>query len=258
MSVYMEKIFIILLLIHMLYSVGWCRQKYDKDTNVSIDAMGKPEDEGHEAIENPYFPAKEHVSLKVHAEYYDCGFVDETADAEINRIKIYEEGSVYKLTIYIKPNISSWYFANCDVMSMYFYVTTDKIYWILPYAQLEPGGKTINFYDDDELLIKTLDTDEKLKNKGVLELICQEEEMQEECFSIIKEENKITYSYSEIKVSGEPGGEELFVWEKGKGLVEFGIGFGPGPLDVHIDEICEVTEDAREFWIEQSDRRVLQ
>lgn len=88
--------------------------------------------------------------------------------------------------------MSSWYFVNCDVMSIYFYVTADKIYWILPYAQLEPGG------------------------------------------------------------------EELFVWEKGKGLVEFGIGFGPGPLDVHIDEICEVTEDARVFWIEQSDRRVLQ
>lgn len=48
--------------------------------------------------------------------------------------------------------------------------------------------------------------------------------------------------YSEIKVNGEPGGEDLFVWEKGKGLVEFGTGFGSGPLDVHIDEICEVTE----------------
>ena len=33
------------------------------------------------------------------------------------------------------------------------------------------------------------------------------------------------------------------MWKKGKGLVEFGIGFGPGPMDVHIDEIYEVTED---------------
>jgi hypothetical protein len=38
-------------------------------------------------------------------------------------------------------------------------------------------------------LIKTLDTSEKLINKGVLKLICQEEELQEESFSIIKEEN---------------------------------------------------------------------
>ncbi len=216
-------------------TVNDIEEKEDADTMIG-------QDEESEMIENPYFPTKERTSLKVHAEYYNRGFVDEIADAEINRIKVYEEGSVYKLTIYIEPDMSSWYFVNHDTMSIYFYITADKIYWVLPYAQLEPGGKTINFYNDDDLLIKTLDTSEKLINKGVLKLICQEEELQEESFSIIKEENKIKYYYSEIKVNGEPGGEDLFVWEKGKGLVEFGTGFGSGPLDVHIDEICEVTE----------------
>lgn len=191
-------------------------------------------------IENPYFPVKEHVSLKVHAEYYDQGFVDEIADAEINRVKIYETGSVYKLSIYIVPMMSSWYFQSGENMSMYFYVTADKIYWLLPYTQLEPGGKTINFYDNDDLLVKTLDTDEKLQNNGVFRLVCQEEDIHEEAFSMTQEGNRITYYYSETKVNGEPGGEDLFVWEKGNGLVEFGSGFGPGPMDVHIDEICEI------------------
>ena len=57
-----------------------------------------------------------------------------------------------------------------------------------------------------------------------------------------KEGNRITYYYSETKENGEPGGEELFVWEKGKGLVEFGTGWGPGPMDVHIDEIGEAVD----------------
>ena len=199
--------------------------------------------EEREVIENPYFPAKEHVPLKVHAQYYNRGFVDEIADAEINRIKIYEEGSIYKLKIYIVPTIHSWYFVDNENMSMYFYVMADKIYWILPYTQLEPGGKTINFYDDDDMLVKTLDTDEKLQSIGVLRLVCQEKDICEEAFYITQEENRITYHSSETKPNGEPGGEDLFVWKKGKGLVEFGIGFGPGPMDVHIDEIYEVTED---------------
>ncbi|MCM1232905.1 MAG: hypothetical protein NC489_22495 [Ruminococcus flavefaciens] len=195
-------------------------------------------------IENPYFPVKEHVSLKIHAEYYNQGFVDEIADAEINRIKIYKEGCIYKLTMYIVPDMFfSWYFKYGKNMSMYFYVTADKIYWLLPYTQLEPGGEVVNFYDDDNLLVKTLDTDEKLQSNGVFELVCQEEDMQEEYFSMTQEGNRITYYYSETKESGEPGEEDLFVWEKDKGLVEFGTGYGFGPMDVHIDEICEVIED---------------
>ena len=92
------------------------------------------------------------------------------------------------------------------------------------------------------MLVETLDTDEKLQSIGVLELICQEEDMHEENFSMTREGDRITYHYSETKVNGEPGGEDLFVWEKGKGLIEFGTGWGAGPMDVHVDEICEVTE----------------
>lgn len=193
-------------------------------------------------MENPYFYNKKQVSLQVHAEYHNgIEFVDEIAEAEVCRVKIYEHGCVYKMTIYIEPFMSSWYFKSGEPMNIYFYVTADKIYRILPYAQPEPGGKSIDLYDDDNLLTETLDTEEKLQDNSIL--VCQEEELQQEYSSITKDGNKIIYYLSETKVNGEPGGEDLFVWEQGKGLVEFGTGFGPGPMDVHIDGIQEVIED---------------
>lgn len=186
--------------------------------------------------ENPYFYNREQASLQVHAEYHNgTEFVDEIADAEIYRVKIYERGCVYRMIVYIEPFMSSWYFKSGEPLNIYFYVTADKIYRILPYAQPEPGGRSIDLYDDDNLLTETLDTDEKLQNNSIV--VCQEEELQQEYSSITKDGNKITYYLSETKVNGEPGGEDLFVWEQGKGLVEFGTGFGPRPMDVHINEI---------------------
>ena len=186
--------------------------------------------------ENPYFYNREQASLQVHAEYHNgTEFVDEIADAEIYRVKIYERGCVYRMIVYIEPFMSSWYFKSGEPLNIYFYVTADKIYRILPYAQPELGGRSIDLYDDDNLLTETLDTDEKLQNNSIV--VCQEEELQQEYSSITKDGNKITYYLSETKVNGEPGGEDLFVWEQGKGLVEFGTGFGPGPMDVHINEI---------------------
>ncbi|MBD5526415.1 MAG: hypothetical protein HDR04_18855 [Lachnospiraceae bacterium] len=186
--------------------------------------------------ENPYFYNREQASLQVHAEYHNgTEFVDEIAGAETYRVKIYEHGCVYRMIIYIEPFMSSWYFKSGEPLNIYFYVTSDKIYRILPYAQPEPGGRSIDLYDDDNLLTETLDTDEKLQNNSIV--VCQEEELQQEYSSITKDGNKITYYLSETKVNGEPGGEDLFVWERGKGLVEFGTGFGPGPMDVHINEI---------------------
>lgn len=193
-------------------------------------------------MENPYFYNKKQVSLQVHAEYHNgIEFVDEIAEAEVCRVKIYEHGCVYKMTIYIEPFMSSWYFKSGEPMNIYFYVAADKIYRILPYAQPEPGGKSIDLYDDDNLLTETLDTEEKLQDNSIL--VCQDEELQQEYSSITKEGNKIIYYLSETKVNGEPGGEDLFVWEQGKGLIEFGTGFGPGPMDVHIDGIQKVIED---------------
>ncbi len=200
--------------------------------------------------ENPYFYNREQITLQVHAEYHNgTEFVDEIADAEIYRVKTYEHGCVYRMIIYIDPFMSSWYFKSGEPLNIYFYVTADKIYRILPYAQPEPGGRSIDLYDDDNLLTETLDTDEKLQNNSIV--VCQEEELQHEYSSITKDGNRITYYLSETKVNGEPGGEDLFVWEQGKGLVEFGTGFGLGPMDVHINSIDHVWHECnlpQEEW----------
>lgn len=207
---------------------------------VNVVQDGQTMEETCTVIENPYFPVQEHISLKVHAAYYDQEFVEETVDAEVDQVKVYENGRIYRFTVFISPMVGMRSFLESDIMSMYFYVTADKIYLLMPYCQLEAGGESIYFYDDDELLAKTFDTEEKLLKYGALILVCQKEEMHGEFFSLTLEGNQIKYYYSETKVNGEQGQRDLFVWEEGKGLVEFGTVYGPGPYEVYIDEIQSV------------------
>lgn len=207
---------------------------------VNVVQDGQMMEETCTVIENPYFPVQEHISLKVHAAYYDQEFVEETVDAEVDQVKVYENGRIYRFTVFISPMVGMRSFLESDIMSMYFYVTADKIYLLMPYCQLEAGGESIYFYDDDELLAKTFDTEEKLLKYGALILVCQKEEMHGEFFSLTLEGNQIKYYYSETKVNGEQGQRDLFVWEEGKGLVEFGTVYGPGPYEVYIDEIQSV------------------
>ncbi len=197
-------------------------------------------------IDNPYFPVKEHMTLKVRANYYKGQEpVDEIVDAEIDRLKVYESGSIYKLRINIPiDTAAASYF---PVMVRYFYVRTDEIYLIWPFYQAEPNGKCIYFPDDDELLLQTFDTEEKLQNKGQIEPVCSEENIEEEeeyCFRSMKqEEDRVTFYRREIKHNGDEAQKDLFVWEKGKGLVKFETGYGPGPMEVTIDKIYEVTDE---------------
>ena len=195
-----------------------------------------------ERIANPYFPAKEHMTLKVRANYYMAQEpIDEIVDAEIDRLRVYEKGCIYKLKIYVTTHTASFDF---PVMVRYFYVKADEINLIWPFYQAEPNGKCIYFYDDDELLLQTFDTEEKLESKGSLEPVCREENIEEEeaswfC-SMKKEKDRVTFYRREKNHSGDEMQKDLFVWEKGKGLVQFETGFGPGPMEVTITEICEV------------------
>lgn len=68
------------------------------------------------------------------------------------------------------PPLIFFYFRNCSK----------------PFRQAE----RLPFYDNDDAIVKFLDTDQKLIENG------------------------------------EPGFYEWFVWEQGKGLVEYGSGFG--------------------------------
>lgn len=131
-------------------------------------------------------------------------------------------------------------------MVRYFYVKADEINLIWPFYQAEPNGKCISFPDDDELLLQTFDTEEKLESKGPLEPVCREENIEEEeeywFRSMKKEEDRVIFYRREMNHSGDEMQKDLFVWEKGKGLVQFETGFRPGLMEVSITEICEVTD----------------
>lgn len=89
-------------------------------------------------------------------------------------------------------------------------------------------SKSIRFYNDDDLLTAAFDTEEKLQSRGVFTSVCQEEDIQDDLYSIQHVGNRITYHYLEIDTKKDRGAKESFVWEKGKGLVSFETGWGAG------------------------------
>lgn len=223
------------------------QQETEKEDNMSgaekyfIDNDTTIEEGGNIPFPNPYFYNQNHIILK--AEYYeDWGNLRNNAvDMQVSFVKSYEQGNVYKFTIDVEPDFQSYF--SGENMNIYFYVTEDKIYRLRPYVQPQPNGETYYFYDDDELLIQMLDTDEKVMNNG--EIVCQEEETGKEYSSIKVNGDQITYSLHEIKVNGEDGYKEIFVWEKGKGLIEYGVGFGLQPYAVYLAEISDIEPNAK-------------
>lgn len=188
--------------------------KEESEIEVPVAVEEKAEVQVETGEENPYFPATAHMALKVRASYNyyrEQALVDKIVDAEINRLKVYENGSIYKLEINIDIDTSSREFPGPGIVR-YFYVKADEIDLIWPFYQAEPNGKVIRFYDDDELLLDTFDTEEKLQ-------------------------------------------------EKGKGLIKFETGFGPGPMEASITEISadgdEVAENVIHVTAEELQGNIL-
>ena len=106
-------------------------------------------------------------------------------------------------------------------------------------------NEVIDFCDNDELLTEILDTDEKLKNNGVV--VCQDEEIEDELeeyeegqhTSLHKWKNKISYNSYYKKANGDLNYYETFVWEEGKGLVEFSSGFRVERDILYLTEITK-------------------
>ena len=194
--------------------------------------------------ENPYFFNDDRVYLEAKAKYdngIDSKFVEEFVCAEMRFIKQYEQGSVYKLVIEPLGALTD------ERLNIYFYVTNSKIYRLWSYVYQDD----ITFYDDDELLVKVLDTDEKLINNG--QIVCQNEKMQCELkegdsefhFAITKQGKQIQYSSYTITPNGEVYYYENFIWEEGKGLIEFGSGYRAERDPLYLTEITQIS--AREY-----------
>lgn len=194
-------------------------------------------DSNHFSHKNPYFYQNKSVKLSAMAKYQDFEtVVSEPIDINMYLVKQYKKGKLYRLVI---PSVIE---LGAERTNIYFYVTEDQIYRVFSYIYKDK--KCITFYDNDELLISTLNTDEKLIKNS--EVICQSEPIvdklaEEEVgihVDITKKGNKIFYNRCDIQQNGERGFYESFVWKKGKGLIKYRSGYKMESEILYLDSIA--------------------
>lgn len=202
--------------------------------------------------ENPFFYSQGNTLLSADIKY-EASETWNTINGElkIKRLKRYDNGDLYKLSV---EGITEG-FLGPERKNIYLYVAPDEIYRLWSFCRDE-NGQSITFYDNDSLLMETFDTDEKLIENG--ELVCCMERLEDELgkedlgenemgtpiseigkhFSIIPEGERITYSRYDTKPNGETDFYENFVWERGKGLVEYRSGFRAEAEILYIENIA--------------------
>lgn len=217
-------------------------QEYEMNSCV-IQSVSTEIDDMVKFERNLYFFQQEHVYLQANAKYQDgAEFVETTANLELYLVKKYEYGNVYRLKIEPLGDLT------INRLNIYFYVSNNKIYEVNGF--LQEDNKVITFMADDERLTEMLDTDEKLIHNSYI--VCQDnktmDELEEyetgEHFAFQKSENQITFSRWIIQGLYELDYYETFVWEEGKGLVEFKSGYGTDEREIlYLTEIMEIDEE---------------
>ena len=201
--------------------------------------------------ENPFFYSRGNTLLSADIKYEASETWDTiNGELKIKWLKRYDNGDLYKLSV---EGISEG-FLGPERKNIYLYVTPNEIYRLWSFYRDE-NGQSITFYDNDSLLMETFDTDEKLIENG--ELVCCMERIEDELgkedlgknemgtpiseigkhFFIIPEGERITYSRYDTKPNGETDFYENFVWERGKGLVEYRSGFRAEAEILYIENI---------------------
>lgn len=218
----------------------------EKDTDVSNnpEPMNSSEetDKNNDDInfENPYFYLKTGCFLSADIQYIeDEAVTTRNGKLELQWLKEYDNGNLYKLIVEPDGRITDY--LSEDRLIIYFYVTSDKIYRLWSYTVRD--GKLIEFYNNDALLMETLNTDEKLVING--EVVCCMEDITDELevseagkhITIIQRGEQIIYDRVDINENGSRGFYERFVWEKGKGLVEYKSGYRMESEILYIDNI---------------------
>lgn len=198
-------------------------------------------------FENPYFYSQKECFLSADIQYAYLGiFIN--GELKLQWLKEYDNGNLYKLTVESDGNITD--LLGEERLNFYFYVTADNIYRLWSYAV--QNGEVIEFYNNDVLLMETLDTDEKLIENG--EMVCCMNEKTDELepsevgshVTIIQRE-QITYNRVDIGASGNREFYESFVWEEGKGLVEYKSGYRRESEILYIENIGTTVEEGSEI-----------
>ena len=167
--------------------------------------------------ENPYF------FFKGSRVVYSIGEVDfddeapDTMELQIDLIQEFEEGAVYHLHFegyeLEDPRLRN----RTDIG--YFYVTPEKIYYRVQPGDVEQGVESI--VENATLLVQSEDRGDLL----------EPEEMGWHD-SIVVDGNRITYEGYVFTTPYATNFYETYVWEEGKGLVEYVSGYGPGAHEI--------------------------
>lgn len=149
---------------------------------------------------------------------------------------------LYKLTVELEGFDS---YLIEERLNMYLYVTEDKIYRV--WSWIYQDGHIISLNDTD-FMVSVLDTDEKLIENSVI--VCQMENVSVDeedgegryRYSIIREDNLITYNRYDMQPNGERGFYEWFIWKEGEGLIEYGSGYRREADILYLYDIAIDTE----------------
>ncbi len=176
---------------------------------------------------------------------YESGETKTPRKTDIVNIKVYkvsdyQNGSIYKLVI--PPIDDHDGYLNKGRLNIYFYVTADKIYRLWSYIYNDE--KLIEFYDDDNLLLKCLDTEEKIMKNSYLIFqpkpmpdVKKEDEIGMHNFLDIKD-NQIISRMWITKNNGDTDFYEEFTWDLNKGLVVYDSGYGAESEILYIKDIA--------------------
>ena len=183
--------------------------------------------------------------------YYEIEAKDtQTQRLGINMRKILDmqNGAIYKMSIAPMENMK-WFLGE-ERLNLYLYVTSEKVYRMWSYVRTPDG--TIEFYNDDQLLIQTLDTEDKIINNSyvvwqkevLLDSLEEEEIGVHHCFEI--EDAQIKSRIWEVTDNGETYFYESFLWTEDKGLVAYRSGFRSEREVLYLENIvlCDVYEEA--------------
>jgi len=169
----------------------------------------------------------------------------EKTNLNIYKAASMQKGSIYKLIIDPVENLDGY--LAVERLQLYFYVTNDEIYRI--WSHVYDNDALIRFSNNDDLLILTLDTEEKILNNSYL--VCRKNAASDEkgrndepgMHNVIEiDGNRIKSRMWNVKQNGDTDFYEVFVWESGRGIVSYKSGFGAGRDMLYLTNISRLTD----------------
>lgn len=173
---------------------------------------------------NTYFYKGDEITLSAIAKYdgNEERYVEENIDIQIKLIKEYSQGFLYQFELLGLENM------KVNRTNIYFFVTDDIIYRLSTLyddsgeAILYTNKSFFEYWNSSDII---MDNSEIVCQESVMENFIERDGYKIES-AISSNEEQIMYSKTEIKTNGEVGFYEWFTWEKGKGMVEYGSGYG--------------------------------